>query len=93
MASNFPIYNVVATTANTEYSQQLDRGVSYFEIRARQLADLKVAFISGNSGTLYFTIPAGSTWYTREKIPDGTTVTLYFQSPSANVDVEIIAAY
>lgn len=91
--SNLKIYNLTLTLANTEYSQILTRGITYFEVRCRSIADMKMAFVSTESGTTYITIFGGSSWYTKQKLPDGTTVTIYLQSPSAGVVAEIIETY
>lgn len=89
--SNYKIYNKSIPSANTEVSQALSEGASYFEIKARNPAhELKLAFVDGESGTNYFTISQGGNWYTKGKIVG--SVTLYVQSPSAGAVAEIIEA-
>lgn len=89
--TNYRIRNLTLVDANTEYSQALSEGASYFEIKARSLtADLKISFVSGESGTTYFSIPGGGTWYTKGRIP--ATITVYAQSPTSGAVVEIIEA-
>lgn len=82
------IYNVAVTLANTEYSQVLATNTRRFSISIRGIAELKLAYILGNSGTIFKKIPAG-TEYTENDL-DLTGVTLYFQSPMASQTVEII---
>ncbi|MEK7578248.1 MAG: hypothetical protein AAB456_00820 [Patescibacteria group bacterium] len=90
--TNYKIYNSAALTANVEASQQLSEQASYFEIKCRQInSELKVTFVSGDSGTNYFTIPMGGTWWTKGQIAGRKT--LYFQSPQAGTIVEILEAY
>jgi len=57
-------------------------------VQCRTLSDIKMAFIAGNSGTIYITIPAGSA-YTFNLGWTGSR-SLYFQSASAGVVVEIL---
>ena len=82
------IYNLTLTNANQEYSQALDNEVRYFEVKCRTLNDMKMAFVSGESGVTYLTIPAGSMWFTRALV--NADLTLYLQSPDAGVVAEIM---
>lgn len=91
--SNIIIYNLSLVLAGTEYSQALPRGLTHFEVKCRTLSDMKMAFISGASGTTFITIILGSVWYTKQRIPDGTTVTIYLQSETAGIVAEILATY
>lgn len=91
MYANPTIYNKTLTNANTEYSQVLVAGMRYFEVSCRSFNDIKMAFVSGDSGTTYVTIPAGSVRYFRGPfftVNTGTVV--YLQSPSAGVVAEIL---
>lgn len=84
------IYNVTLTNAGTEYSQTLPANTRKVLIRVRSGAsDLKLAYTSGESGTKYITIPAGSSKYLEGIYIKGET--LYFQSPTASEVVEIEA--
>lgn len=81
------IYNEVMTDANHEYSKTLPNGAKVVLIQLRGDADLKLAYIEGESGTKYITIPAGDS-----KVLEGewvSNLTLYFQSPSAAQVAEI----
>jgi hypothetical protein len=80
------IYNVACASANTEYSQSLG-SVRKFLIRPRT-GTLKVCFTSGQSGTTFITIPAGSTY--SEDLIHPTAITLYFQNDTASTVAEIV---
>ena len=81
------IYNVATTLANTEYSQALNPNVRRFTIRVRGNSKLQLAFDSGDSATLFVTIPPGCS-YTEDEI--NFTGTLYFQTSKALQTVEIL---
>lgn len=83
------IYNVAVTLANTEYSQALSASTKRFSIKMRGFSDLKLAYVSGQSGTIFITIPGGSS-YEEINLAGTTALTLYFQSPSASQDVEVV---
>ncbi len=87
---NIEITNVDLTTANTEYSHILQTDVSQIRIRCREYATLKVAFVSGETSTKFWTIPSG----TCDTI-DGLTFngTLYLQSNKSSVTVEVMEIY
>lgn len=75
------------TSANTEYSYTFPAGTKKFSIKLRALnALLKVAFVSGESGSTYFTVPYGDILVMEAKV-GGSTV--YFQSPTASQVAEI----
>lgn len=81
------IYNVSVPLANTEVSQALSVDTKKFMIRARGSTKMKLAFISGQSGTNYITIPAGCTFSEDSINFNGT---LYFQCNDASQTVEIL---
>lgn len=84
------IYNRTLTSANTEYLQELPTGTNAFSIKLRSGDyDLKVAFVSTESGTNYVNVPAGATW--NEVSLDLKAVTLYFQCTNASEIAEIVA--
>lgn len=90
MAGSPPkIYNVTCTNANQEYSQALTSFTSVFDIKPRDPGtDIKVAFISGNSGTIYWTVFGGAS--DQMVGPYTGVLTVYFQSTTAGAIVEII---
>lgn len=82
------ISNVTLTTANTEYSYTVPEYTFKLQIKARSTtAAIKVAYVSGESGTNYFTIPAGQTYW-----EDNITVafTIYMQSTTAGTVAEVL---
>lgn len=91
MYANPKIINKTLTTNSTEYSQALPAGMHYFEVSCRSMNDMKLAFISGQSGTTYVTIPAGTVRYFRGRFfTIATGLIIYLQSPSDNVIAEIL---
>ncbi len=82
------IYNITLAVANTERIQAITTNARKIFIRERTgLALLKLAYTAGQSGTNYVTIPIGGS-----KAIDGVFLqglTLYLQSPTAGVVVEI----
>jgi hypothetical protein len=79
----------ITLTANTEASYTLPTNVKGFALKLREMADLKLAFISGTSSTTFFTVPRGTVFW-----QDGISVTglsLYFQTPSSGQVLELLA--
>jgi hypothetical protein len=82
------IFNLTLTSGSTEYSQALPEITSKVMIKARSTSHvLQLAYVSGTSGTVYLTIPAGQTYWD-DSI--GSSATLYLQSPSAGAIAEIL---
>lgn len=86
------IYNTTLTDADTEYPLTLPSNVVSFTVQARQFNEVKLAFVSGESGTTYWTIKAGSS-YPGSHSPGGepATLILYMQSAVAGTVVEVVA--
>ena len=84
------VINKTLTLANTEYSQILPADTTRFTLQARTSHDVKLSYTSGESGTVYITIKAGSS-YTEENLDTGSALTLRMQSTNAGIVVEIIA--
>lgn len=80
------VYNVTCATAGTEYSQGLGE-CRKFIIKPRT-GNLKLCFTSGQSGTTFLTIPAGSSY--SEDFIHPTALTLYFQDDVAGAIAEIV---
>ena len=87
LLANYKVYNKNLPTANSEVSQALTDAPAYITVQARQLANLKTKFKSGETGTIYKTIPAGSEWSSRGFVKGPKTI--YLQADQDNVDVEI----
>lgn len=84
------VYNVTCVAANTEYSQALPTNCKRFTIQSRNKThDFKISFTPGQSGTVYFSLPGGSSYF--EELVNMTGKTLYFQSPSAGAVMEFVA--
>lgn len=82
------ISNVSMPSANTEYSLALPANTKKFLIKLRATNSLlKVAYTVNESGSVFMTIPFGSS-LNREGLR-ATSKTLYFQSPSASQTAEI----
>ena len=88
--SGTPTVSVVSlATANTEYSFLLPSGCRQFLVKLRGAATLQVAYSMGDSGTTYFTVPRNC-FYAESDLKIETAVTLYFQSPVASQELEIL---
>lgn len=82
------IFNVLAATAGTEYSQALPANTKGFIIRSRNRSNLQLAYTSGQTGITYLTIPAGASY---EDSNLYTAQTIYFQASKNAETIEIIA--
>ena len=94
LAARPVIYNVTLTTANTEVSRALPSGTRKFTIQSRDpTVDVKVAFVSGESGSNFITILGNAAWNEDFiHVPGDFTLTLYMQSTSTAAPiVEIVA--
>jgi len=88
-ASDPVIYNVTLAVANFEYSQLLSRNCRKFQIKPRQQdREIKLAFNSGESSTVYVTVPPGGYWHDMVGMPSQT---LYFQTETEGTVAEIEA--
>lgn len=81
------VYNVVVPLANTEVAQLLTTSTKSFVIRVRGVATLKLAFVLGDSGTTYLTIPPNCS-YSVEGL--NFVGSLYFQTNKVAQVVEIL---
>lgn len=86
-ASNPTITNLVLTLSNTEYSHSVLTGTQSILIRARGLSKLQIAFVSGDTNTLFLTIPRG----TSLSLPDlSYSGTIYIEGNVPGEVVEIV---
>lgn len=76
-AGNPLIYNVPILVINTEQSQALTANVKQIMIKSRTPATIQLAFVSGQSGTLYVTVPPNCAFVQNEIKFTGT---VYFQA-------------
>lgn len=84
------ISNVVLSMANEEYAIPLPTGSRRFTIRLRVPGVLKLSYVTGASGTTYFTLVPGTTM-TEESLAPGTNYVLYVQSPQSGAVVELVS--
>jgi hypothetical protein len=82
------VANVTLTLAGTEYTYTIPPRATAITIQSRTAADFKVSGTSGESGTTYFTVKAGTTYY--ETSVDNYGGKLYLQSANAGQVIEII---
>lgn len=85
------IYNVALTSADTEYSQALPAGTTRFEVRLRDSATFRLAFVTGKVATPtepYLTIPADGK-YGEIGLDARRSYTLYLASPVGSKTAEI----
>lgn len=82
------IFNIILPSANTEYTQALPPDTKAFILKARGLAPMNLAYTSGDTGALYVSVPAGTTY---EDIHFYASQSLYFQSSTAGVTLELVA--
>jgi hypothetical protein len=88
-SSNPTIANVSIPLANTEVSYTLPANTKKFYIKLRDAsAVLKLAYVMGDSGITYLTIPR-SNWYGESEL-SVTGLTLYLQSSSPSQVAEVI---
>jgi hypothetical protein len=86
--TNPSINNFNIPMANTEYNFAFPAGTKRFLIRCRNSSILKFSYISGQSGTVYVTVPAGSS-YSEENL--SVAPTIYFQSSKPTEVLEILS--
>jgi hypothetical protein len=83
------IYNLSMPAANTEYSQLLSDHTKRILIKSRdRTAQLRIAFVSGDTGVLWITIEPGSV-YTEENL-DLEGATIYLRSNKNTQTAEIL---
>jgi len=81
------VTNTTLTNVNTEVVITLPANCKKFTLQARQNADLKFSYTESASGTIYFTIKAGNSYF-EDNIR--TNNKIYIQSPSAGTIVEMV---
>ena len=89
-ATNIEITNFAITTINSEVSHNLKTNLKELIVRAREAANIKLSFVSGESGTKYLTVFKG-TALSLSNI-SFTAKVLYFQSDKVGT-VEIVELY
>ena len=89
-SENIKVTNITIPSINTEVSHSLTTEIKTLIIRCREVAELKISFEVGESGTKFFTVPKANSL----KLDDLnlTGKTLYLQSPSL-ATVEILEQF
>lgn len=82
------VANVTLTSATTEYTWTIPYKTTSFTIQSRTASDFKIAAVSGSSGTTYFTVKSGMSYYETEV--DNWGGKIYMQSDSAGQVIEIV---
>ena len=82
------IYNLTLTNADTEYAQVLPAKTIKYALQCRTANDVKLSFVSGESGSKFITIHSGKSF--SQVLVQDSLPTLYLQSGTAGVVVEII---
>lgn len=90
-ASTPLIFNVSAPVAGTEYSQALPIGTKRFVAKVRSgLAKMQYAYIPGDSGSVYMSVPMGGV-VDEQSLKTTGAVSFYFQTNKAAQTLEITA--
>lgn len=85
---NLKIYNVSMPLSTNEYSQALSAGTKQIIVSCRELATIYLAFNTGETSTLFYTINKGATLALDQLTLTGKTI--YFKSDKNGVTLEII---
>lgn len=85
--TNPKVSNLTLTSANTEYSYTFPIKTTSWSLKARTAVDLKYSWTSGESGTVFKTVPAGSEVYEENILMNNNII--YIQCATAGTIVEI----
>jgi hypothetical protein len=88
LGSTPTLSNTSAPVANTEHSYTVPADTKRFILKARGSSAIKIAYVSGQSGTTYLSVPPGASY---EEFGLKTGVTVYFQCSKASETVEILS--
>lgn len=88
-ATNPTIAHVTMPVSGTEYSYTVPTGAKQFLVKLQSLAVLQLAYVSGQSGTTYITVPRGC-FYAESDLTLTAPVTLYFQANTATQVLEVV---
>jgi hypothetical protein len=81
------IENVTIASANVEQSHTFPANTLFYMLKARGIGRIQIATASGQSAISYLTVSPGTAY--ESPIFNGTTVTIYFQSPTAGLVIEM----
>lgn len=91
LASNILITNLSCADKTQEYSHAFSTGTRYFMLRARGSEELRIAFVSTETGTKYITLKPHNVFDLNDLSLSGKIV--YIKSDTDNTTVEIIETY
>lgn len=83
------IVNVPVTSAGTEYAYTFPIAVKRFQLYARLLSQVQLAYISGQTGSNYVTISPGFIYLERNLKP-ASAITIYAQATKSSEVLEIV---
>jgi len=83
------VFNVTMAAAGTQYAQALPAGTKKFTAKCRTYVPVQICFTTGETDTLYLTIPPGQTYW-EDRLLDAA-LTLYFECAIAAQVLEIVA--
>ena len=89
-AMNALVVNTDLTVVDTEYCYTATGDVRSLDVQARQGQDIKMAFVTSGSGTTYFTIKSGTTYYADSIQMVSGQVVCWQTAAGAGTDVEMI---
>jgi hypothetical protein len=78
------------TTAGTEYTATLPTGTTQFEIRSRLYGKLQFSYTSGQSATVFRTLPQGCA-YSETGLLLVAPLAIYVQSTKDNDILEVVS--
>lgn len=88
--SSVPTVTVVSMPlASTEYSVSIPVNCRQFLVKLRSTASLQITYTAGQSATSYITVPRNC-FYAESDLKIAGAVTLYFQSPAASQELEVL---
>jgi hypothetical protein len=85
------ISNTILVSANTEYTIALPLGTLHFQMKTRGAGLLKFAYVSGQSGSNYFSVYPGGMYQETGLDPGAAQINLYVQATVAGETVEIVS--
>ena len=88
------MYNIILTTADTEYNQALPANCRFFEFQCLTSFDIRFAFVTDKVATPaspYMTLKSGSYYYSPQIYQGNTPLTLYLASAQAGVVIQLLA--
>lgn len=91
MYSKPTISNLTLTLAATEYSYAVPANTKKIYVKARGSNDLRFAFVSGDTATLFMTVPAGGGFSVDAIYLRGQTI--YIQCPGAAGEIAEILTF